>query len=67
MFDFLVDGKCLVLVGLDDFYSIVFWDWKKGEKIVIIRGYKDKIFVVKCNLYYVDKLVIVGIKYIKFW
>ena len=24
-------------VGLDDFHSIVFWDWKKGEKIATTR------------------------------
>ena len=31
------DGKCLVSVGLDDFHSVVFWDWKKGEKIATTR------------------------------
>ncbi|EPY88709.1 echinoderm microtubule-associated protein-like protein [Camelus ferus] len=65
--DFSADGKCLVSVGLDDFHSIVFWDWKKGEKIATTRGHKDKIFVVKCNPHHVDKLVTVGIKHIKFW
>ncbi|XP_054543716.1 echinoderm microtubule-associated protein-like 6 [Talpa occidentalis] len=35
--DFSADGKCLVSVGLDDFHSIVFWDWKKGEKIATTR------------------------------
>ncbi|PNI66240.1 EML6 isoform 4 [Pan troglodytes] len=63
----VADGKCLVSVGLDDFHSIVFWDWKKGEKIATTRGHKDKIFVVKCNPHHVDKLVTVGIKHIKFW
>ncbi|ERE90941.1 echinoderm microtubule-associated protein-like 6 isoform 1 [Cricetulus griseus] len=65
--DFSADGKCLVSVGLDDFHSVVFWDWKKGEKIATTRGHKDKIFVVKCNPHHVDKLVTVGIKHIKFW
>ncbi|KAB0392183.1 hypothetical protein E2I00_008549 [Balaenoptera physalus] len=65
--DFSADGKCLVSVGLDDFHSIVFWDWKKGEKIATTRGHKDKIFVVKCNPHHVDRLVTVGIKHIKFW
>ncbi|XP_030877785.1 echinoderm microtubule-associated protein-like 6, partial [Leptonychotes weddellii] len=65
--DFSADGKCLVSVGLDDFHSIVFWDWKKGEKIATTRGHKDKIFVVKCNPHHVDKLVTVGMKHIKFW
>uniref|UniRef100_A0A8D1EVV9 EMAP like 6 n=1 Tax=Sus scrofa TaxID=9823 RepID=A0A8D1EVV9_PIG len=65
--DFSADGKCLVSVGLDDFHSIVFWDWKKGEKIATTRGHKEKIFVVKCNPHHVDKLVTVGIKHIKFW
>ncbi|GAB1295883.1 Echinoderm microtubule-associated protein-like 6 [Apodemus speciosus] len=61
------DGKCLVSVGLDDFHSVVFWDWKKGEKMATTRGHKDKIFVVKCNPHHVDKLVTVGIKHIRFW
>ncbi|KAM7325934.1 hypothetical protein ACRRTK_014412 [Alexandromys fortis] len=65
--DFSADGKCLVSVGLDDFHSVVFWDWKRGEKIATTRGHKDKIFVVKCNPHHVDKLVTVGIKHIKFW
>ncbi|KAH0503438.1 Echinoderm microtubule-associated protein-like 6 [Microtus ochrogaster] len=65
--DFSADGKCLVSVGLDDFHSVVFWDWKKGDKIATTRGHKDKIFVVKCNPHHVDKLVTVGIKHIKFW
>ncbi|XP_051829524.1 echinoderm microtubule-associated protein-like 6 [Antechinus flavipes] len=65
--DFSADGKCLVSVGLDDFHSIVYWDWKKGEKIATTRGHKEKIFVVKCNPHHVDKLVTVGIKHIKFW
>lgn len=33
----LGDGKKLVFVGLDDNYCIVVWDWRKGEKLVIIR------------------------------
>ncbi|OCT79280.1 hypothetical protein XELAEV_18026090mg [Xenopus laevis] len=65
--DFSADGKCLVSVGLDDNHTIVYWDWKKGEKIASTRGHKDKIFVVKCNPHHVDKLVTVGMKHIKFW
>ncbi|KAM3930547.1 echinoderm microtubule-associated protein-like 6 isoform 4-T4 [Leptodactylus fuscus] len=65
--DFSADGKCLVSVGLDDNHTIVFWDWKKGEKVATTRGHKDKIFVVKCNPHHTDKLVTVGIKHIKFW
>ncbi|XP_040207585.1 echinoderm microtubule-associated protein-like 6 isoform X1 [Rana temporaria] len=65
--DFSADGKCLVSIGLDDNHTIVYWDWKKGEKIATTRGHKDKIFVVKCNPHHTDKLVTVGIKHIKFW
>ncbi|XP_069464337.1 echinoderm microtubule-associated protein-like 6 isoform X1 [Ambystoma mexicanum] len=65
--DFSADGKCLASVGLDDNHTIVFWDWKKGEKIATTRGHKDKIFVVKCNPHHADKLVTVGMKHIKFW
>ncbi|KAF4802612.1 hypothetical protein TURU_023792 [Turdus rufiventris] len=61
------DGKCLASVGLDDNHAIVFWDWKKGEKLATTRGHKDKIFVVKCNPHHVDRLVTVGMKHIKFW
>uniref|UniRef100_A0A8C0UQ86 EMAP like 6 n=1 Tax=Cyanistes caeruleus TaxID=156563 RepID=A0A8C0UQ86_CYACU len=65
--DFSADGKCLASVGLDDNHAIVFWDWKKGEKLATTRGHKDKIFVVKCNPHHVDRLVTVGMKHIKFW
>lgn len=31
------------------------------------RGHKDKLFVVKCSPFQMDKLVTVGIKHIRFW
>uniref|UniRef100_A0A673YGQ8 EMAP like 6 n=1 Tax=Salmo trutta TaxID=8032 RepID=A0A673YGQ8_SALTR len=65
--EFTVDGKSLVSVGIDEGHSIVLWDWKKGEKLAKARGHKDKLFVVKCNPFRMDKLVTVGIKHIKFW
>ncbi|XP_004681693.1 PREDICTED: echinoderm microtubule-associated protein-like 5 isoform X1 [Condylura cristata] len=65
--DFSADGKRLASVGIDDSHSIVLWDWKKGEKLSIARGSKDKIFVVKMNPYVPDKLITVGIKHMKFW
>ncbi|KAK9412191.1 echinoderm microtubule-associated protein-like 6 [Crotalus adamanteus] len=65
--DFSADGKCLASIGLDDNHTIVLWDWKKGEKMAVTRGHKDKLFVVKCNPHHADKLVTVGIKHIKFW
>ncbi|PWA28193.1 hypothetical protein CCH79_00020518, partial [Gambusia affinis] len=65
--DFTADGKSLVSVGIDEFHSIVIWDWKKGERLAKARGHKDKIFVVKSNPFRVDKVVTVGIKHIKFW
>ncbi|KAK2499867.1 hypothetical protein MC885_013840, partial [Smutsia gigantea] len=65
--DFSVDGKRLASAGIDDSHSIVLWDWKKGEKLSIARGSKDKIFVVKMNPYMPDKLITAGIKHMKFW
>uniref|UniRef100_A0A8D1UPX7 EMAP like 5 n=1 Tax=Sus scrofa TaxID=9823 RepID=A0A8D1UPX7_PIG len=65
--DFSADGKRLVSVGIDDSHTIVLWDWKKGEKLSLARGSKDKIFVVKMNPYVPDKLITAGIKHMKFW
>ncbi|KAG7492916.1 hypothetical protein MATL_G00019970 [Megalops atlanticus] len=65
--DFTADGKSLLSVGIDDNHTIVVWDWKKGEKLATARGHKDKLFVVKCNPFRMDKLVTVGMKHIRFW
>uniref|UniRef100_G3Q8V5 EMAP like 6 n=1 Tax=Gasterosteus aculeatus aculeatus TaxID=481459 RepID=G3Q8V5_GASAC len=65
--EFTADGKSLVSVGIDEFHSIVIWDWKKGERLAKARGHKDKTFVVKSNPFRMDKLVTVGMKHIKFW
>ncbi|XP_055449170.1 echinoderm microtubule-associated protein-like 5 [Psammomys obesus] len=65
--DFSADGKRLASVGIDDSHTIVLWDWKKGEKLSVARGSKDKIFVVKMNPYVPDKLITAGIKHMKFW
>uniref|UniRef100_A0A3P8UFH2 EMAP like 6 n=1 Tax=Cynoglossus semilaevis TaxID=244447 RepID=A0A3P8UFH2_CYNSE len=67
--DFTADGKSLISVGIDEFHTIVIWDWKKGERLAKARyvGHKDKILVVKSNPFRMDKLVTVGMKHIKFW
>uniref|UniRef100_A0A8B9KL60 EMAP like 6 n=1 Tax=Astyanax mexicanus TaxID=7994 RepID=A0A8B9KL60_ASTMX len=65
--DFSADGKSLVSVGVDDNHTIIVWDWKKGEKLATARGHKDKLFVVKCSPFLMDKLVTVGMKHIRFW
>ncbi|KAK5925768.1 hypothetical protein CgunFtcFv8_021400 [Champsocephalus gunnari] len=65
--EFTADGKSLVSVGIDEFHSIVIWDWKKGERLAKARGHKEKTFVVRSNPFRMDKLVTVGIKHIKFW
>lgn len=31
------DGKSLLSVGIDEFHSIVIWDWKKGERLAKAR------------------------------
>ncbi|TKS67941.1 Echinoderm microtubule-associated protein-like 6 [Collichthys lucidus] len=61
-------GVCaLDFTGIDDFHSIVIWDWKKGERLAKASGHKEKIFVVRSNPFRTDKLLTVGIKHIKFW
>ncbi|EHB11852.1 Echinoderm microtubule-associated protein-like 5, partial [Heterocephalus glaber] len=65
--DFSADGKRLASVGIDDSHTVVLWDWKKGDKLSIARGSKDKIFIVKMNPYVPDKLITAGIKHMKFW
>ncbi|CAF1527998.1 unnamed protein product, partial [Didymodactylos carnosus] len=61
------NGKRLASVGLDDYRTIVIWDWKKGDKLASQRGHNDKIFCLRWNPYDDDKFVTVGIKHIKFW
>ncbi|KAM9714304.1 echinoderm microtubule-associated protein-like 5 isoform 3-T3 [Dama dama] len=65
--DFSADGRRLASAGLDDGHTVVLWDWKRGERLSVTRGSKDKIFVVKMNPYVPDKLMTAGIKHIKFW
>lgn len=31
------DGKSLISVGIDEFHSIVIWDWRKGERLAKAR------------------------------
>jgi WD40 repeat protein len=68
---------------LDDYHTIVIWDWKKGEKLAsqrfedvflilnylveFARGHNDKIFCLRWNPYDEDRFVTVGVKHIKFW
>ncbi|KAI1896973.1 hypothetical protein AGOR_G00100430 [Albula goreensis] len=65
--EFTADGKSLISIGIDDNHTLVIWEWKKGEKLATARGHRDKLFVVKCNPFRMDKLVTVGMKHIKFW
>jgi WD40 repeat protein len=52
---------------MDDYHSIVIWDWKKGKQIASTRGHGDKIFDCKFNPYNNNQLVSCGVKHIKFW
>ena len=65
--NFSSDGKKLASVGLDDNHCICVWDWRKGEKLATTRGHKDKIFCIKWNPHFQEKIVTVGVKHIKFW
>jgi len=40
---FIESGKWLASVGLDDYRTIVIWDWKKGEKLSSQR-FEDSMF-----------------------
>ncbi|CAF1474328.1 unnamed protein product, partial [Adineta steineri] len=64
---FSKSGKRLATVGLDDYHTIVIWDWKKGEKLASQRGHNDKIFCLRWNPHDEDRFVTVGVKHIKFW
>ncbi|CAF0987237.1 unnamed protein product [Adineta ricciae] len=61
------NGKWLASVGLDDYRTIVIWDWKKGEKLGSQRGHNDKIFCLRWNPHDENRFVTVGVKHIKFW
>ncbi|CAF1609867.1 unnamed protein product [Rotaria magnacalcarata] len=61
------NGKRLASVGLDDYRTIVIWNWKKGEKLASQRGHNDKIFCLRWNPHVDDQFVTVGVKHIKFW
>ncbi|CAF1210286.1 unnamed protein product [Rotaria sordida] len=61
------NGKLLASVGLDDYRTIVIWNWKKGEKISSQRGHNDKIFCLRWNPHDDARFVTVGVKHIKFW
>ncbi|CAF2961159.1 unnamed protein product [Rotaria sp. Silwood2] len=61
------NGKLLASVGLDDYLTIVIWNWKKGEKITSQRGHNEKIFCLRWNPHADDQFVTVGVKHIKFW
>ncbi|UJR29986.1 hypothetical protein I4U23_017533 [Adineta vaga] len=64
---FSKNGKRLATVGLDDYRTIVIWEWKKGEKLASQRGHNDKIFCLRWNPHDDDRFVTVGVKHIKFW
>ncbi|CAF1543885.1 unnamed protein product, partial [Adineta ricciae] len=64
---FSKDGKRLATVGLDDYKTIVIWEWKKGEKLASQRGHNDKIFCLRWNPNAENQFVTVGVKHIKFW
>ncbi len=63
---FSADGRRLASVGLDENHTVVVWDWQKGEVLAQTRGHKDKIFAVAFDPENEGKLVIVGMKHIKF-
>ncbi|MEQ2200885.1 hypothetical protein XENOCAPTIV_004365, partial [Xenoophorus captivus] len=51
---------------IDQFHSIVIWDWKKGERLAkaSLKTKPDQLGFLRLLM---DKLVTVGIKHIKFW
>lgn len=59
-------GKFFVIVGLDDEYFIVVYDWENKKVFVNFKGDMKRIFNCKYNLYD-GRIVIVGEQYVKFW
>ncbi|XP_069172867.1 echinoderm microtubule-associated protein-like 5 isoform X2 [Procambarus clarkii] len=65
--NFSQDGERVASVGLDDYHTVVVWNWRKGYKLASARGHSDKVFGVKFSPSNNNHLVTHGVKHIKFW
>ncbi|XP_042240211.1 echinoderm microtubule-associated protein-like 6 isoform X2 [Homarus americanus] len=61
------DGERVASLGLDDYHTVVIWNWLKGYKIASARGHSDKVFGMRFSPTNNNRLVTFGIKHIKFW
>ena len=65
--DFSCNGEMLASIGLDDDHTILIHNWKSGQLLSSVVGHKDRIFMIRWNLFEEGQLVTVGVKHIKFW
>ena len=65
--DFSCDGGMLGSIGLDDDHTILIHSWKSGQLLASVVGHKDRIFMIRWNVFEIGQLVTVGVKHIKFW
>nr|CAB3242507.1 echinoderm microtubule-associated protein-like 6 [Phallusia mammillata] len=60
-------GERLASVGLDGSNTLVVWDWKKGRMLATAKGHTDRVFDISWDPLSDQRLVICGVKLIKFW
>nr|XP_053632744.1 echinoderm microtubule-associated protein-like 5 [Cherax quadricarinatus] len=65
--NFSGDGDLLASLGLDDYHTVVLWNWHKGYKLASARGHSDKVFGVRFSPSDNNHLVTYGVKHVKFW
>ncbi|XP_042878001.1 echinoderm microtubule-associated protein-like 5 [Penaeus japonicus] len=65
--DFSSDGERLASLGLDDYHTLVVWNWRKGYKLANARGHSDKIFGLKFSPSNSHRLMTFGVKHVKVW
>eukprot|EP00727_Mastigamoeba_balamuthi_P005313 m51a1_g14780 hypothetical protein (1397) ;mRNA; r:446353-450955 len=64
---FSPDGKKLVSVGMDDYHTIVVWDWEAGKPIASARGSTDKVFDINFSPFDNNAVMSCGVKHSTFW
>ncbi|ROT74041.1 putative echinoderm microtubule-associated protein-like 5 isoform X2 [Penaeus vannamei] len=65
--DFSSDGERLASLGLDDYHTLVVWNWRKGYKLANARGHSDKVFGLRFSPSNSHRLITFGVKHVKVW
>eukprot|EP00698_Gefionella_okellyi_P011914 TRINITY_DN3177_c0_g1_i1.p1 TRINITY_DN3177_c0_g1~~TRINITY_DN3177_c0_g1_i1.p1 ORF type:complete len:1137 (-),score=303.33 TRINITY_DN3177_c0_g1_i1:786-4136(-) len=63
---FSPDGKYLVSVGMDNYNTIMVWDWEKGLRVSCERGGSDRLFMVGFTPAS-NTFASVGVKHMRYW